>query len=68
MSRCMQLTWEQPVSVPPVPTPPSRKSMRPLVWCQISGPVVSLCRHDDDTGVTTVAWKRNCTHNFDVQS
>ena len=29
---------EDPVRVPPVPTPLTRKSMVPLVWCQISGP------------------------------
>lgn len=31
-----------PVRVPPVPTPPSRMSILPDVWYQISGPVVSL--------------------------
>ena len=32
---------QTPVSVPPVPTPEIRKSTRPSVSSQISGPVVS---------------------------
>mmetsp|Transcript_33965 Transcript_33965/g.69344 ORF Transcript_33965/g.69344 Transcript_33965/m.69344 type:complete len:309 (+) Transcript_33965:315-1241(+) len=34
--------WPHPVSVPPVPTPPTRMSTLPSVSFQISGPVVSL--------------------------
>ena len=38
----IRFTWAQPVMVPPVPIPPTRMSTLPLVWNQISGPVVSL--------------------------
>jgi len=37
------LTCPEPVSVPPVPTPPTRISILPSVCHHNSGPVVSLC-------------------------
>jgi len=46
--------WAHPVSVPPVPTPETRKSILPPVSLQISGPVVSLTRCQERSFIKSV--------------